>query len=260
MCRGRGRFDRSSPSVPGRLFTRAVRFEGVPDDAYDAVLFDNDGVLTTLVGRAVLRAAAAETFAAFDVDAAADDIDRMTVGVDPADLTAVCERYDLSPDAFWRARDETVSRAQIDAVHRGEKRLYDDVSAVAAIDRPRGVVSSNQQATLAFLFDHFGLDSWFDTVHGREPTPDSLARKKPETHYLERALDDLDVAGGRTLFVGDTWVDVVAGHRAGCDTAFVRRSHRRDHVLDTPPTYEVETLDDLLTLDRVPVRESEAAQ
>jgi HAD superfamily hydrolase (TIGR01549 family) len=232
----------------------------VTTDAYDAVLFDNDGVLTTLVDRAVLREAAAETFAAFDVDPAPADVDRVTVGVSPDDLAAVCERYDLSPEAFWRVRDETSSRAQIDAVHRGEKRLYDDVAAVGAIDTPRGVVSSNQQATLSFLVDHFAIGSWFETVLGREPTPESLSRKKPATHYVDRALATLDVAAEDALFVGDTWVDVVAGDRAGCDTAFVRRPHRHDHALDTPPTYEVERLDDLLALDRVPVRESEAAR
>jgi phosphoglycolate phosphatase-like HAD superfamily hydrolase len=119
-------------------------------------------------------------------------------------------------------------------------------------------VSSNQQATLEFLFEHFGVGGWFETVYGREPDPESLARKKPATHYLDRALADLGVRGERTLFVGDTWVDVVAGDRAGCDTAFVRRPHRRDHALDTEPTYEVETLDDLLALDRVPTREEVA--
>jgi HAD superfamily hydrolase (TIGR01549 family) len=234
--------------------------ETVTDDAYDAVIFDNDGVLTTLVDRAVLREAAVATFDSFDVDPAPEDVDRVTIGVSPDDLAAVCETYDLTPGEFWRVRDETASRAQVDAVHRGEKRLYDDVHAVDAIDLPRGVVSSNQQMTLEFLFDHFAIDSWFETVYGREPVPESLARKKPATHYLDRALDDLDVAAARTLYVGDSWVDVVAGDSAGCDTAFVRRPHRRDHALDTEPTYDVETLEELLALDRVPVGESETAR
>ena len=222
------------------------------DDIYDAVLFDNDGVLTTLVDRSVLREAAAAAFEQCGVDPDPADVDTITVGVSHSDLTTICESYGLSPETFWRVRDETTSQAQIDAVHRGEKRLYDDIDAVSAIDCPRGVVSSNQQATLDFLDDHFRIDSWFETVYGREPTPESLARKKPETHYIDRALADLDVAADRTLFVGDTWVDVTAGARAGCDTAFVRRPHRHDHELETLPTYEVETLDDLLALDGVP--------
>jgi HAD superfamily hydrolase (TIGR01549 family) len=227
----------------------------VTADAYEAVLFDNDGVLTTLVDRTVLREAAAATFDSFDVDPAADDVDRVTIGVSLDDLTAVCARYNLSPEAFWRTRDELTVQAQIDAVHRGEKRLYDDAVAVDRIDAAKGVVSSNQQATLDFLFDHFGIDGWFETVYGREPTPESLARKKPETHYVDRALADLGVAAAETLFVGDTWVDVVAGDRAGCDTAFVRRAHRRDHTLDVAPTYELDTLADLLALDRVVSRD-----
>ncbi len=229
------------------------------NDTYDAVVFDNDGVLTTLVDRSVLRGAAEAAFVAFDVDPDPADVDRMTVGVSPEDLAAVCDRYDLSPDEFWRTRDELSSQAQIDAVHRGEKRLYDDVAAVEAIDLPRGVVSSNQQATLDFLFEHFAVDSWFRTVRGREPVPESLTLKKPATHYVERALADLAVDADRALFVGDTWVDVVAGARAGCDTAFVRRPHRQEHTVETPPTYEIETLDELLAFDRVPTR-SEVAR
>jgi HAD superfamily hydrolase (TIGR01549 family) len=244
----------------GTLFSHRHPFERVTADAYDAVLFDNDGVLTTLVDRSVLREAAAAAFEQCGVDPDPTDVDRVTVGVTPDVLAAVCETYDLSPATFWRTRDELSSRAQIDAVHRGEKCLYDDVDAVDAIAGPKGVVSSNQHATLEFLFDHFGLAHWFQTVYGREPTPESIARKKPETHYLDRALADLDVAGEDALFVGDTWVDVVAGDRAGCDTAFVRRPHRRDHTLDTQPTYEVESLRDLLSLDRVSVRDAETAR
>jgi HAD superfamily hydrolase (TIGR01549 family) len=241
---------------PGTLFTHPLPSQDVTHDTYDAVVFDNDGVLTTLVDRSVLRTAAEQTFAAFDVDPAPDDVDRITIGVSPDDLAHVCDRYDLSPADFWRVRDETCSQAQIDAVHRGEKRLYDDIDAVQAIDLPRGVVSSNQQATLDFLFEHFAIESWFETVHGREPVPESLSRKKPETHYVERALENLAVDAERTLFVGDTWVDVVAGDRVGCDTAFIRRPHRENHTVETPPTYEIETLDDLLALDRVPTAEA----
>ena len=54
-------------------------------------------------------------------------------------------------------------------------------------------------------------------------TVESLERKKPNTHYVERALSDLDADAA--LYVGDSESDVVAADRAGLDSAFVRRPH-----------------------------------
>ena len=44
------------------------------------------------------------------------------------------------------------------------------------------------------------------------------------------------------LYVDESGSDVPAAHRAGLDSAFVRRPHVRDAELPAEPTYEVETL------------------
>lgn len=205
--------------------------------SYDAVLFDNDGVLVDLVEYDVLQRAAAETFRTLGVDPHPDHVDDMAVGVTPERLQAVCAAYDLEPAEFFALRDSTSSKHQQQEVHAGRKTLYDDFEAIHDLEHPLGIVSSNQQETVDFLLDHFDIGHLFETAYGREPTPESLHRKKPNTHYLDRALADLDAE--TALFVGDSETDLIAAHEAGLDSVFIRRPHRADADFDTEPTYEI---------------------
>jgi|GEM_PF-2508059 len=69
-----------------------------------------------------------------------------------------------------------------------------------------------------------------------------------EDYHNDRALDDLGAESA--LFVGDSESDVVAAHRAGLDSAFIRRSHCADATLSTAPDYEVENLYDVAKIAR----------
>jgi HAD superfamily hydrolase (TIGR01549 family) len=221
--------------------------------SYEAVLFDNDGVLVEPVGRSVLRRATWEAFDALGVpDPDPDDVDRVSIGVTPDLLSTVCATYDLDPERFWRARDYHSSHAQRTELRAGRATLYDDFDAVRDVDAPRGIVSSNQQETVEFMHDFFATRHLFATAYGRDPTVRSLSRKKPDPYYLHRALSDLDADAA--LFVGDSESDVLAARNAGLDAAFVRRPHRESYELSVDPTYELDGLADLLDVDGVPVR------
>jgi HAD superfamily hydrolase (TIGR01549 family) len=220
---------------------------------YDAVLFDNDGVLVEPVGRSVLRRATWEAFDALGVpDPDPDDVEQVSIGVTPDLLSSVCATYDLDPERFWRARDYHSSHAQRVELRAGRAGLYDDFDTVREIDVPRGIVSSNQQDTVEFMHDFFATRDLFATAYGRDPTLRSLERKKPEPYYLRRALADLDADSA--LFVGDSESDVLAARAAGLDAAFVRRPHREAYDLSVDPTYELDGLADLLDIGGVPVR------
>jgi phosphoglycolate phosphatase-like HAD superfamily hydrolase len=106
-----------------------------------------------------------------------------------------------------------------------------------------GIVSSNQQATVDFLVDHFDGFDRMGAAYGREPTIHSLQLRKPNPHYIEQALGDLDA--NNALFVGDNESDVRAAENAGIDSAFIRRPHRRDWDLNVWPTWEIDRLSDL---------------
>jgi HAD superfamily hydrolase (TIGR01549 family) len=211
---------------------------------YDTVVFDNDGVLVGRTHFDVLRDATAETFAQFGVtDPDPDHVEEMTIGATPEQVAAVCERYDLEPRRFWRTRDRTLSGAQQAEARAGRKTPYDDIDTLADLDISMGIVSSNQQETVDFLLDHFDISGLFDTAYGREASIRSLDLRKPNSHYLDRALADLDA--GSALFVGDNESDIKAAENAGIDSAFIRRPHRRDWYLNVWPTWDIDSLDDL---------------
>ncbi|WP_115865349.1 HAD family hydrolase [Halorussus litoreus] len=211
---------------------------------YDTVVFDNDGVLVGRTHFEVLRDATRETFTEFDVtDPDPDHVEDMTIGATPDSVEAVCGTYGLEPETFWRTRDSNLSQAQQIEAREGRKTPYDDIDTLGDLDASMGIVSSNQHETVDFLVDHFDVSHLFDTYYGREATVQSLDRRKPNSHYIDRALADLDADSA--LFVGDNESDVRAAHNAGIDSAFIRRPHRRDWDLNVWPTWEIEGLDDL---------------
>jgi len=212
---------------------------------YDTVVFDNDGVLVGRTSFDVLREATRETFTQFDVtDPDPDHVENMTIGATPGHVGTVCQEYGLDPTTFWRTRDSTLSRAQQAEARAGRKTPYDDIDRLADLDAAMGIVSSNQQETVDFLLDHFEIRHHFGTAYGREATIESLDLRKPDPHYIDRALSDLDADSA--LFVGDNESDVRAAENAGIDSAFIRRPHRRDWDLNVWPTWEIDSLEDLL--------------
>lgn len=211
---------------------------------YDAVVFDYDGVLMEPTPLEVLRDAARRTFREHGVEPDPDEVRRLSIDVDHDWLQETAARYDIDPLDLWQARDTNASDHQIDLVERGQKHLYDDHTAIIDIDLPRGIVSTNQQRTLDHHLQYHDLAAHFHTVYGREPHPDSLWKKKPNPHYLERAL--ADVGAETALFVGDSTSDVEAARNAGIDSAYIHREH--NDAPGTTPTHEIASLHELLDL------------
>lgn len=204
---------------------------------YDAVVFDNDGVIVEPSDREVLVEAVVDAFAAFDVAVDTDRVEQSVAeDVVPRDLL---HEHDLDPGVFWHQRELTASLAQQAHTREGGKPVYEDVTALDALEVPLGLVSNNQHATVEFLLAHHGIDH-FETAYGRQPTLTGAARRKPEPYYIERALAELNAA--EALYVGDSEKDIVAAERAGIDSVFLRRDHVTDVTLSVDPTAEVPDL------------------
>lgn len=206
-------------------------------DAYEAVVFDCDGVLVEPTGREVLVDAVVDAFRAFGVDIDRSVAER-TVREDEVPVEAARERG-IDPEAFWHDRELRASLAQQAHVRDGGKSVYDDVVALSRLDAPLGLVSNNQHATIEFLCAYHELPS-FETAYGRRPTLAGAAKRKPKPDNVERALSDLGVRDA--LYVGDSEKDVLAAQRAGIDAAFLRRDHVVDVELGVTPTFEVRDL------------------
>jgi HAD superfamily hydrolase (TIGR01549 family) len=210
-------------------------------DAYEAFVFDCDGVLVEPTDRAVLVDAVVDAFAAFGVDVGRSVAER-TVRDDEVPVETARE-HGIDPEAFWHTRELRASLAQQAHVRDGGKSVYDDVVALSRLDAPLGLVSNNQHATIEFLCASHDLPS-FDTVYGRRPTLAGAAQRKPEPDNVERALSDLGVRDA--LYVGDSEKDVLAAQRAGIDAAFLRRDHVADIDLAVTPTFDVRDLEALV--------------
>ena len=207
---------------------------------YDGLLLDHDGVIVTLGERDALTRAAEAALADAGVAPTADLVQTLHFSVDSEELLAIADRLDRDPATLWRHRDDRVAEALTAEARAGRKAPYEDATVLRSVGCPVGVVSNNQTRVVEFVLDHFDLRAAIETVHAREPTMASLERKKPSPTFLEEAMTALDVAN--PLYVGDSASDVVAGHRAGLDVAFIRRPHRDGHQLGVEPTYEVADL------------------
>ncbi|MFC6824384.1 HAD family hydrolase [Halopelagius fulvigenes] len=209
--------------------------------SYDTVLFDSDGVLVDPPSYETKVEAVQSAFEEVGVTRAEKrHVDAIVNGTTVEGLHEICAAYDLDTDLFWEARERHDEQSQFEKFEAGSRSCYDDVTAISGLSQRCGVVSNNHRSTIEFVLDFFDLESAFETYYGREKTVESLDLKKPNTHYLDRALTEL--GGESALYIGDSESDVIAAHRAGVDSVFVSRPHCRDTDLSVTPTYETDSL------------------
>ncbi|AWB27213.1 HAD family hydrolase [Halococcoides cellulosivorans] len=210
--------------------------------AYDALLFDLDGVLLTgyHTDRAIYRAAAAD--AVTDAGRPGDPPDGLVDPDESRDVRRACAPLDLDASSVWGYREHSATVRENEQIRSGERVPFDDASVLADMaDRQIAIVSNNRQGTALFAREHTGLDA-IDVVRGRYPSLADFDRMKPDPAFLHDALDALDVAPCDALFVGDRRSDVAAGRNAGTDTALLVRDGDPP-VGDPDPTHVIDSLD-----------------
>ena len=214
---------------------------------YDAVLFDSDGVLVKPPTHETKVKATRTAFGEVGVtEADQEHIDDIVRGLTVDRLHEICTANDLDADVFWEARERHDEESQFDEFRTGVRNCYDDITAIRKLSQSCGVVSNNHHSTIEFVLEFFDLRPLFETYYGREKTTESLDLKKPNPYYLDRALTDLGAESA--LYVGDSESDVVAAHRAGIDSVFVRRPHCNEVDLSIIPTYETNNLYDVVDI------------
>ena len=214
--------------------------------AYDAVLFDMDGVLVERSPSWVFDEAAADAFTTFETEPTEAEYEavRSLAVLEDGVADDIAGRHGLQFGSIWAAREGLAAINQVRAVEAGEKTPYDGAEVLAELDRPAGVVSNNSQTAVEILLRRFGFHEHLDTWYGLQPTVEDAGNSKPSTTYLDRALSDL--GADHALYVGDRATDVRAARNAGIDGAFVHREFNEDEEFDTPPAHEFEDLHGLL--------------
>jgi histidinol-phosphate phosphatase family protein len=166
-------------------------------------------------------------------------IDDLPYNVDP-------ERIRLAPNsrAGLRLLGAAGARLVIVTNQSGVARGYftEDDLAVVAAHLAREIEACGAQ-----------LDGFYFCPH----LPDGINEfaiecdcRKPEPGLVRRAVGELGLDTTDAWFVGDTWMDVVAGRAAGCRTIMVGPEHRDAHRL--PPERRPDAaVPDLLAAARI---------
>jgi pyrophosphatase PpaX len=166
----------------------------------DAVVWDYDGTLVAT--RFADEAAVAELIRRDPAAAAGAEVFWATEG------QPILQRLALA----WPGRVAEVlplfDRRVRPHLHRG---VSDVLAELHARGLAMGVVSSRRREPLEWGLAACGLRRYFDVVIGLE----DVSVPKPDPEGLLKAVRRLGAAPSRAVYIGDSEVDVEAGHRAG---------------------------------------------
>lgn len=156
-----------------------------------------------------------------------------------------CSRLGVDPREFWRLKERHACEVCAERLRAGKRGVYDDTEVVheLADETTVGLVSNNRQETVEFVAAHFDLP--FDVKHGREPTPEGFARRKPFPDPLVEASEEVGTDPEGAVYVGDRRKDTVAAMAAGMEPAYLRRPHNEDEPLPSGVTHELGSLEEL---------------
>ena len=156
---------------------------------------------------------------------------------------------EIDPAVIWPRRERKLSAIELESLATGERPFYDDttvIDALAGREIPLGIASNARHRTVRGVVAHADWEASIGAIRGQHFDPMDWYRHKPEPDYIVDVIDQLGTTTG--LYVGDAESDIVAAHRAGLESVFVRRPHNRDQDLDVAPDYTIDGLDDLLML------------
>lgn len=216
--------------------------------AYDAVLFDMDGVL--LEGRStaliIYERAANDTIRRLGADPLPEQLARLEQRSYGPLLEAACRDSEIDPERFWQLRERCASAREHRWLAQGLREPHADTDALFDLDVPLAVVSNNRHATVQYVLDTV-MPGMFEVGRGRDPSIAGYRRRKPDSSYLDETLDALGVE--TALYVGDRTTDVEAAHAAGIDSVLLTRPEAPSIDMTTvTPTYRIESLAELPTL------------
>ena len=115
--------------------------------------------------------------------------------------------------------------------HYDSADAYDGIPELLQGLRERGckvaVVSNRDHEGVGLVVSHSPLDG-FDLLLG---TSETIPRK-PDPSGIQHAIDEMGSVPSRTMYVGDTPSDIVAGREAGCATAAVTWGYNSRDALE----------------------------
>ena len=103
------------------------------------------------------------------------------------------------------------------------------------------IVTSRRRVSMETILKTTGTADYFDVL----VTPEDTARHKPDAEPALKAMALLGADKASTVFTGDALYDICSGADAGIDTIFVNWSQAPLASLPVPPTWAIDSLQEL---------------
>ncbi len=154
------------------------------------------------------------------------------------------EGYGIDHVKFWKLVDNLSLKYRKELSKQSKIKAFPDVHVLEDIKDlglKLAAVSNASQECTEFVLKLFDLRKYFDVVFGKDYG--YLDGVKPNPHLIQKALRYLRLEPEETLVVGDSALDIMAGHRAGVEVVQILRFGKIDGA-----DYYVENLWELLNL------------
>ncbi len=153
---------------------------------------------------------------------------------------SILKRWDVSdPNDFWIKFDERDRKKRRKLIKENKLILYDDViptlKKLNNMGIKIGIVSNTPDFIIEFELDAFKLAPFFDKVLG---LGDDQSICKPEPDGINMILEEMKCNPAKTIFIGDSEVDLIAAQRAKVFPIYIDRNKekRKKFVID-PKSY-----------------------
>ena len=161
------------------------------------------------------------------------------------------ERYHKADRGFLlKVLEESFKPYELEAAEKakpraGARRVLEKLELIGC---KLGLASNNSRRSVEIVLEKLGAKNSFSAI----VTRDDVRRLKPHEEILMKAVKKLGVAPWRSLYVGDSAADVIAGRRAGVHVAaIVGGADSRDRLLRSQPNYLIERLEEVLEIIRI---------
>ena len=159
-----------------------------------------------------------------------------------------CTRFGLDSEEFWARREKDVIEAKIAAMRSGVIKPCEGSEATIQYLSEKcylAVMSDSQQACVDYALDYFNLKRYFTIWYGRKSDLKSLAKRKPNSYYIDRILGELNVRKEAAILADDSPVGVLAAKNAGIDSVLISQDEWIKAKCESEPTFVIENISEL---------------
>ena len=216
-----------------------------PIGAYDAVIFDCDGVMVD--SEPIANAVLSESFGLeVGYQITPEESHQRFTGIRNRDCVAIVEKEIGRPfPEGWRERWRERLFKRLEASIRPIDGVHDVILGLEGADIPFGVASQSARDYLELVLGRTGV---LDRLRGQITSADEVANPKPAPDVYLLACSRIGVAPDRVIVIEDSATGVAAGASAGATVIGYAADSDPDRLRAAGASQVVLTMTDVLSL------------